>query len=269
MDYRIEELLPLVTWLTDKYTSKESSSVPYETAQMLMEAIIYCMDENRGQYPMAEAGKLPAARIMYERGYEIVLEKVYASKELFEQIMKSFEDYGCMNYRDTVLYGMPAFFTNYDPRFQPQNHLLTMDYPLLGGYPDLCGADLILEYLKGIQEEQMFLNCFERRAVINLLESILPEYQELYLDNICQVVLLRAIECFIAECPVRDLVLSEGADEENRIFWAEDNKQLIDNKTIQLIRIIMKQFEINSDYFEKAAPGLGSRIWQKYLVKYE
>lgn len=34
MEYRLEELLPAAAGLTEKYTSKESSSITYETAQM-------------------------------------------------------------------------------------------------------------------------------------------------------------------------------------------------------------------------------------------
>ena len=45
MEYQMEELLPLVSALTDKFTSKESSSVTYETAQMLMEAVLFCIQE--------------------------------------------------------------------------------------------------------------------------------------------------------------------------------------------------------------------------------
>ena len=45
MDYKIEQLLPLAAELADRYTSKESTSVTYETAGALMEAVLYCMKE--------------------------------------------------------------------------------------------------------------------------------------------------------------------------------------------------------------------------------
>lgn len=44
-DYDMAELLPVAAWLTDKYTSRESSSVTYETAAVLMEAVCYCIQE--------------------------------------------------------------------------------------------------------------------------------------------------------------------------------------------------------------------------------
>lgn len=43
--YPLQELLPLVARLAEKYTGFDSSSVTYERAQMLMEAVIYCIRE--------------------------------------------------------------------------------------------------------------------------------------------------------------------------------------------------------------------------------
>lgn len=44
--YEMEELLPLVAKLAAKYTSGESTSVTYEAAGQLMEAVCYCIREN-------------------------------------------------------------------------------------------------------------------------------------------------------------------------------------------------------------------------------
>lgn len=37
--YSMEELLPVVAWLTRKYTSNESTSITYEKARQLMGAV--------------------------------------------------------------------------------------------------------------------------------------------------------------------------------------------------------------------------------------
>ena len=42
---RMEELLPIVAKLSEKYTGGDSTSVTYETAQELMEAVLYCVRE--------------------------------------------------------------------------------------------------------------------------------------------------------------------------------------------------------------------------------
>ena len=43
--FSMEELLPIVAELAEKYTSGESSSVTYERAQGLMQAVLYCINE--------------------------------------------------------------------------------------------------------------------------------------------------------------------------------------------------------------------------------
>lgn len=109
--YGLEEILPVVIYLTNKYTSGESSSVPYEKAEMLMEAVLYCIREC---FTWNTAGVLPAvnslsARQAYDKGYEYVTEKVKMARGLYDGLITDFEDYGCLNYRKTVLEGFPPF----------------------------------------------------------------------------------------------------------------------------------------------------------------
>lgn len=126
MEYQLEELLPLTARLAEKYTSKESSSVTYETAQMLMEAVLYCVRECRdtSEYTLVSEHTVKAEDA-YRIGYDRVVEKTRKAKEIYDKLIKDFCDYGCSNYRETILKGMPAFFIAYDARFRPQDHLLT------------------------------------------------------------------------------------------------------------------------------------------------
>lgn len=45
MSFETEELMPIVAELADKYTGKESTSITYEKARQLMEAVLYCIHE--------------------------------------------------------------------------------------------------------------------------------------------------------------------------------------------------------------------------------
>ena len=45
MNYEMEELLPIVGELAEKYTSKESTSISYESARQLMGAVVYCINQ--------------------------------------------------------------------------------------------------------------------------------------------------------------------------------------------------------------------------------
>ena len=132
MHNEMEELLPVVAKLAERYTSKESSSVSYKTAEQLMGAVVYCINEVAGksaEYMLQ--GRRAGAASSYEAGYRIVLEKTGRAKEIYHHIIEGFDDYGCKNYKETIASGMPAFFTLYDPVFHPQDHILTLDYPCL------------------------------------------------------------------------------------------------------------------------------------------
>ena len=45
MDYPLEELIPLAAELASRYSGYEHTSVTYETAQRLMDAVLYCINE--------------------------------------------------------------------------------------------------------------------------------------------------------------------------------------------------------------------------------
>lgn len=188
MEYQIEDLLPITAKLIEKYTSKESTSVTYETAQTLMGAVIYTIRECETKEGLRSNEMLDVWKI-YEHGKLIIKEKGHQAKEIYNEIIAEFEDYGCLNYRNTMVKGIPQFFIHYQIDFKPQDHILTLDYPTLYPITGRCGVDLILEYLKRIRREQIFLQGFSTREVCGVLENILPEYEELYLDNICEAVI--------------------------------------------------------------------------------
>lgn len=181
MEYEPDKLLPLWQKLAAKYTSYESTSLGYEKAAQLMEAVFYCLDQreegqqennltaSEGQNSLEEA---------YEAGLCLAAKKVKEAKEIYDSVLAGFTDFGCRAMRDTVLMGMPAFFRNYDIRFAPQDHLLTLDYPVLGKAEGKKGIDLILDYLKAISLEQDFLNALPEAYCLAVLQQHCPDYRE-------------------------------------------------------------------------------------------
>lgn len=249
-----KQLLEIMTWLTKKYTSNESSSVTYETANMLMEAILYCIDENDHNsstdnsstdntiHSIVTSDSVTNLRETYDNGYQLILRKVKNTKDIYDKISANFHDYHCKNYHDTILEGFPAFFLRYDARFQPQNHLLTLDYPIacpdsLDIHPNhtLCGIDLLSPYLRAIQIEADFLSAFPDTSIEALLERIMPDYRTLYFDNICNCVLLTAIGCLIAENNISLLKMSPIDCEKVYTAFCIDNLQTAKLKVHTLI----------------------------------
>lgn len=232
MRYEMEELLPLVAQLAGKYTGFESTSVTYEKAEQLMGAVLYCIAEADG--PGGDAAVLgryrpercdPAgsdqrgteirprekeqsAARAYEEGYRRVLEKAGAALELYNDMAGNFSDYGNIYLHDTVIKGMPVFFQRYDAEFEPQNTVLTLDYPILRDLSAYSGIDRIYAYLSCIRMEQMFLRLFPEEDVIRILRSYSAKYQELP-ENICGIVYTDFIRHMLAQKPLAEREFGE------------------------------------------------------------
>ena len=138
MNYKMEELIPIVGKLAGRYTSFESTSVTYEKAEQFMKAVLYCIHETEtyGHGGIVAAEGLSAEQA-YETGLALVEEKVKLALKLYNELMQGFADYDNLCLRDTVVNGLPEFFKWYDTKYEPQNTILTLDYPVL---KDLSGS---------------------------------------------------------------------------------------------------------------------------------
>ena len=84
MDYEMEELVPIVGKLAEKYTANESTSITYEKAEQLMGAILYCIHELKeiNGNLLALNEKIPAQKA-YEIGAAYVKEKTEKALKRF------------------------------------------------------------------------------------------------------------------------------------------------------------------------------------------
>ena len=200
MNYEPKELLPIVAELAEKYVGCDSTSISYETAQMLMEGVIYCLEEGRLYSKMGLRDNKISVREQYNIGKKLVKDKAVKSNEIFNEMSEYFDDYGVECLYSTVQRGIPEFFKWYDVKFCPQNTILTLDYPILKNIQDLSGVDAIYEYIRAIRIEQLFLRKMERNYVITVLKCAIPKYKDM-IENICEMVLLNMIGHIILKKP--------------------------------------------------------------------
>ena len=203
--YTMEELVPLVGKLAGRYAGYESSSVSYEKAQQLMEAVIYCICEaqkaseaNRTEVLHTGTGAKSAERD-YQIGLDKVKEKVNRALQLFNRITDNFYFAGNQVLADTVLKGMPAFFKWYDIEYAPQDTILTLDYPVLRDLTGYCGVDAIYEYLRCIELEQHFLKESDEQMVLAALERR-GFGDPMQIGNLCEAVLEDRIYTSLQGC---------------------------------------------------------------------
>lgn len=180
--YPMEELIPIVEKLAKEFTGNESSSVTYERARQLMEAVIYCIAHlETGKHSLMSMEHFTAPEA-YELGRASVIEKVRNTQQKYNHLMGFFDHYGNRNYRDTVEKALPGFFLYYDVKFAPTENIITMDYPVFGMDMNLEGIDMIRQYIDVIWEEQLFLKQFPRNDITSKLRSFHPHYEREYFN---------------------------------------------------------------------------------------
>lgn len=99
----MEELLPVVGKLAEKYTGWESTSISDEKAEQLMEAVLYCIGEVTGQQEGLVSQEKISAELAYEMGYQCVVEEVKETLDLYHAILPGFSFYENRCLHDTFM----------------------------------------------------------------------------------------------------------------------------------------------------------------------
>lgn len=254
--FEMEELIPILTELTEKYTSFDSTSVTYEIARQLMGAVLYCINE--AESAAGERGELtekkPTARMLYDRGRILLLDKAQAAKKLYEELLINFETYGVLCYKETILDGMPAFFKNYDVRYNPQEHLLTLDYPIMGGFEELRGIDLIYSYLERVFLEQAFLSNVPKDYVKQVLVQKYGSYRDLFINPCQETMRSLILQLFIKDFKNNEnMAEAAGEVSSGAQFAAALRKSILDANNQELKKRIMEKIHILSGTFSDKA----------------
>lgn len=261
-EYTPEELLPIVAQLAREYGGYEHSSLSYEKARMLMEAVIYCIRAGED----GEEGILTErldAKEAYLYGRQVVTKKVRRLQALYNELILDFHDYGSACLRDSIVEGIPGFLMRYDVKYAPQETLLLLDYPVLTNPNGASGICAVLEYVESIALEQRFLKRFGDAYVLKVLHAYHADYGEL-VENICNIVLVNGIGHMILRKPMD----SEGFDREE-YEWMENILHIKSEEGMELylsdlLALLMKQYfgeeEELSAYLSRAILDMAKRI---------
>lgn len=175
----MEELASIACELARQYAGYDSTSIPYERAESLMQGVLYCIRAAERAYPnaMLSRGGLPARRV-YEMGRSCVERRAKEALETYNALMADFDSYGNRCLYDTMTRQIPAFFRRYDSVFAPQDAVGGFDYPAGRDLSGEEGIDYAAEYLRCMREEQAYLRSFPRESVLEALSRCDREYRE-------------------------------------------------------------------------------------------
>lgn len=263
MNYPMEELLPIVAKVARKYTSGESSSVSYETAQSLMEGILYCIAECEEAYATSILSKKTTAEECYQMGKELVMNKVEQVRQMLNEMADTFDSYGLRCLYDTVMEGMPQFLKWYDVRFFPQETLLTLDYPILTDIHKHSGVDAINRYLCAIRAEQTFLSRFPREYIVEVLRKNHEEYEEL-IENIIRMVLPNVIGHFLLRKPMTEVGFQPEELARLAVGFADCSRKELEKQLEQIMEHMVSSLYPNEkellDYLLQGVRDLAVRM---------
>lgn len=226
-EYSLEELLPIVAELAGKYTSNESTSISYDRANRLMEAVLYCIKECEMESVILSKKRL-SAKEAYQSGRQIVFEKVKETKDKYNTMLLEFCAYGNENYYDTVTKALPGFFRYYDIQFAPQETIITMDYPILFSIHNVTGIDAVEHYVEGICLEQKFMGSFQEEYVYKILMQYQSNYRKQFY-NLCSILLRHMLGCMMIGKRL------EVPSSEKQYMWLEQTIQGYSKTKLKII----------------------------------
>ena len=238
-EYEMEDLIPIVSKLANKYVSAESSSITYETAEKLMNAVLFCIREHAlPESELEVLARKKSAEQAYEAGYQSILWRVKNAMEFYNQITEQFDSYGNLCLQETIMKGFPEFFRWYDVKFDPSNSILTLDYPILKDLSQLEGIYRMEEYLGAIHLEQTFLRRFEKERVTAILSQYDADYR-IMINNLCEVVLQDVLMHLLLKKPMQER-LEEKDKEMIRNISAKEEEGLLKEKVSKMAELFIR-----------------------------
>ncbi|QLY81380.1 DUF6179 domain-containing protein [Clostridium intestinale] len=207
------QILNILTETLGYYTRNESSSVRVEVADKIMLSIYYTigLSLKKEAHIKAQLSTMKQLKIkkIFNDGEEIIKEKVKECESILKHAQETKVKTINYAYVDTLEYGLPLFFKEYDSRFGAHETQGSIDYPL--GYDEmkLVGVEYIEDYLKKIDMENKFCSYFKQEDIEALLKGFNVQSHHL-LINIFTIVLMNTLGCSLAGKEITKLDISEG-----------------------------------------------------------
>lgn len=267
------ELIELMAKEVERYTNDESSSIPIELAQELLQSITYSIGFYLKTQPDMEEKlnilKTEKISAVFYKGMEAVALRKNEAYQILQYLLQNPLKVDNYSYQDTVTTGLPEFFHDYNIEFGA--HLLKgfIDYPLFTTITGLLGVEYFDRYLYNFKLEYDFLKSFSVDAINELLYGFDKDAEHL-LINIFELVLTNALGCILLEKKAKGLNI--GKEE---LPWLQESLEKL--KQEELERRLQEAFcnlkeEMNLlpeivDYICSALPQIETRLMRNLQTK--
>lgn len=255
------KLFSLLPSLVRRYTSGESSSIPVDTAQEMLNSLYYQFNayiKDNG-YPGSVLLNENAEDI-YIKAVSHIQKKIEYGKNLYVRTVFLTSKFCNISISDT-LNGIKSFFKFYD--FMYFSHLIPgdIDYQLcIPVSEDLLGIDYIIKYLEHLIIEISFIEQFEITKVDAVLKKAYSNYDETIL-NLFEPVFASSLGLSIIGADIFSLCINcERLNDLYSVFIQLDGNGM-KNALATGARGICSILNIKNDYyFIEAALQLYARV---------
>ncbi len=259
----LSRIWELLKWQAKKYNGIDSTSMPVERAQDLLQSLIYTLFVVVNEEGLSKESLMKSDfRELIDRGQIILENKRKSVNEEWNSLCLCAPGINNAYYVDTIK-NIGTFFKCYRPLYEAHDIPCSIDYPLLNPISeDLKGISFIEEYLKRLSIENQFIKCFSNENVIEHLKNVISNYREDYI-NICEPVLVGAIARIIIGYDTDTLdISSDDVSILNDCFENKSKQEIYDyiEKYFKILCDVI-QFDLDKvSYFEEAINSLAIRI---------
>ncbi len=261
------QLLELLAETAGYYTKDKSSSLPIETAGGLAASIYYTiglfLKSRHSIKEAADAIYKQNLKHLFAQGVGILKTKLASCQSLYERVLKTRLQTDNQAYIDTLDYGIPLFFKEYDIRFASHDTPGSIDYPLSVNIEDLVGIEYMEAYLGSMLIENKLCACFQGGEIEALLKSYSKGSKHL-LINVFELVLVNYLgrtllgkEGDSLDITKRDQMLLKNVLEN---LSQEELESLIWTAGEKIVRALCMEEEASYDYVKKALQKLVREI---------
>jgi hypothetical protein len=228
------QLFSILTEMLGYYTRNESYSVRVEVADKIMLSIYYTiglfLKNNSTIRGSRNLIKEKDMKYMFVEGEKLIRLKFEECRQLLKHIQETKLITTNYAYNDTIDYGLPLFFDEYDIRFASHEAAGSIDYPLANDEMKLVGIEYMEDYLNKINMENEFCSNFDIIEIEALLKGFHKNSYHM-LINIFQFVLINYLGIILSGKKEKSLNISKN----DREYIKESMQRLSKNDFIKLI----------------------------------
>lgn len=259
----MRKLWELLKWQAEKYKGVDSTSMPVEKAQELLESLQYTIAVVRIEEGLsAEVLLKEELKEIIKRGQAILTKKRKLWYIEWNQLCARAPGINNVFYVDTMK-NLGMFFRKYDVYYSAHQIPCSIDYPLMNPISeDIKGISYIEEYIRRVRIENQFINCFDYESVVQMLKNVKANYREDYY-NLCEPVLVSAVGRMILGLDIFSLKITDRDIELlNEFFDYKTKSEIMDDvrEAISDICSVLDCGELAGEYFVREAESLAVRI---------